>query len=146
MSLFRRTPARRSPPDIDEEDIDLFVPLDELDAHCAADEVNANTGALVPALLDAAVPGLAVIAHGLTLLAELTDGMAPRPTPQAISDATRAYFQQPMRTRLGDRPGVWVRMPGSRRKRFVASASPRPAADAKPARLRLAAPRPSWAR
>lgn len=145
MNFFRRTPA---PSCIEEEeDIDLFVPLDELDAHCAADEATAAAGALIPALLDGVAPVLSVVAHGLTMLAEITDALAPRPSPRAISDATCAYRQQPMRTRLGDRSGVWVRVPGPRRRQAIASPPPKPApVDDRLPRLRLRAPLPSWAR
>jgi hypothetical protein len=145
MNFFRRAPAPRC---IDEDEgIDLFVPLDELDAHCAADEATAATGALVPAMLDGVAPGLSVVAHGLTMLAEITDALAPRPSPQAISEATRAYLQQPMRTRLGERAGVWVRVLGPRRRRATDSPPPKPApVDDRLPRLRLRAPRPSWAR
>lgn len=145
LNFFRRAPATACIEE--EEDIDLFVPLDELDAHCAADEATSAAGSLIPALLDGVAPALSVVAHGLTMLAEITDALAQRPSPQAISDATRAYLQQPMRTRLGDRAGVWVRVPGPRHRRAIASPPLKPApVDVRIPRLRLRAPRPSWAR
>lgn len=112
-SIFGLGSKRRpvAPARIDDDPEFQFVPLEELDArvHGPAERelTDSMCGHLAPALLES-IPAVAALTHALMLVSELADGLRARPSPKALTDARQRYLQQPLRTRLGDRPGVWV--------------------------------------
>jgi hypothetical protein len=97
-----------------DDDLDLFVPIETLD-HQEPVLTDAMASSMAPTILAEVAPTLGALAHVLTLAAEAGDLLQPRPAPQAINDAARAYLQQPQRTRFGERAGVWVKVQRPRR-------------------------------